>query len=42
MYTTQILWFISWPVLIWFAYKMTRLALNSFEKHEQTEETAGD
>ncbi len=36
MYTEQIIWLISWPVLIWFSYKMVRLALNRFEKNEQT------
>lgn len=38
MYTKEILWFISWPVMIWFAYKMVRLAIDKFEKAEQTTE----
>ena len=38
MYTEQILWFISWPVIVWFTYKMVRLALNKFEKNEQVAE----
>lgn len=39
MYTEQILWYISWPVIVWFTYKMVRLALKKFEK---TEEAAGE
>lgn len=35
MYTTEIIWFISWPVLIWFSYKMVRLAIDKFEKTEE-------
>ncbi len=35
MYTEQIIWFIVWPVLIWFSYKMIRLAINKFEKAEE-------
>ncbi len=38
MYTEQILWFISWPVMVWFAYKMVRLAINKFEKNETAAE----
>ncbi len=38
MYTEQIIWFITWPVLIWFTYKMVRLAINKFEKTEQAAE----
>jgi len=38
MYTEQIIWFISWPVIVWFTYKMVRLALNKFEKTEETVE----
>ncbi len=38
MYTEQILWFISWPVIVWFSYKMVRLALKKFEKSEETAE----
>jgi len=37
MYTEQIIWLISWPILIWFAYKMARLAINKFEKNESAE-----
>jgi len=37
MYTEQIIWLISWPVLIWFSYKMARLAINKFEKNESAE-----
>lgn len=39
MYTSEIIWLISWPVIIWFTYKMVKLALKKFEKNEQTEET---
>jgi len=38
MYTEQLIWFIVWPVLIWFSYKMVRLALNKFEKNEEATE----
>lgn len=38
MYTEQIIWFISWPVIVWFTYKMVRLALNKFEKNEEAAE----
>ncbi len=38
MYISEILWFISWPVLIWFSYKMVRLAINKFEEREGTAE----
>ncbi len=38
MYTEQILWFISWPVIVWFSYKMVRLALKKFEKSEEAAE----
>jgi hypothetical protein len=29
----QIIWFLSWPVMIWFSYQMVRLALKKFEKN---------
>jgi hypothetical protein len=32
MYLKEILWLVSWPVLIWFAYKMVRFAINKFDK----------
>jgi hypothetical protein len=35
MYTVQILWFISWPVLIWFTYQMVKLALKKFDKNTE-------
>ncbi len=38
MYTEQIIWFIAWPVLIWFSYKMVRLAIKKFEKAEEAAE----
>jgi hypothetical protein len=40
MYLTSILWLISWPVLIWFSYKMVRLALNKYDKNMSNEEKA--
>ena len=33
MYTEQIIWFLSWPVLIWFSYQMVKVALKKFEKN---------
>ncbi len=33
MYTEQIIWFLMWPVMIWFSYKMVRLALKKYEKN---------
>ena len=42
MYTSEIIWLISWPIIIWFSYKMARLALKQFEKKEQTDETVTD
>jgi len=33
MYTTQILWILSWPVIIWFSYQMVKLAIKKFEKN---------
>ena len=33
MYTEQILWFLSWPVIIWFSYQMVKVALKKFEKN---------
>ena len=41
MYTSEIIWLISWPVIIWFTYKMVRLTLKKFEKNEHTGEIAG-
>ena len=35
MYTTEIIWFLTWPVLIWFSYKMVRVTLRKFEKAEK-------
>lgn len=31
----EIIWFFTWPVLIWFSYKMVRLAVKKFEKVEE-------
>ncbi len=39
MYLTSILWFLTWPVMIWFSYKMVRLALKKFDKNSSNEET---
>ena len=38
MYTEEIIWFIVWPVLIWFSYKMVRLAVKKFEQAEEKAE----
>lgn len=32
MYLREILWLISWPIFIWFSYKMTQVVLKKFEK----------
>lgn len=34
MYIIEILWLISWPVLIWFSYKMIRFALRKLEPNQ--------
>lgn len=31
----EIIMFFTWPVIIWFSYKMTRVALKKFEKVEE-------
>ncbi len=35
-YTASILWYLSWPVLIFIMYKVARIALNYFEKKHNT------
>jgi hypothetical protein len=32
MYLTEILWFLSWPVLIYISYKLSVFAVNKLEK----------
>ena len=32
---SEIIWFLTWPVLIWFSYKMVRIAVKKFEKVEE-------
>lgn len=32
---SEIIWFLTWPVLIWFSYKMVRIAVRKFEKAEE-------
>jgi hypothetical protein len=32
MYTSEIIWFISWPVFIWVNYKITVWTLQRLEK----------
>jgi len=32
MYLKEILWLISWPVFIWFSYKMVRYALKKLDR----------
>lgn len=34
MYTTEIFWLISWPVLIFLSYRLVLLALRRFEKNQ--------
>jgi len=39
MHTEQILWLLSWPVLIWVNYVVIRYALKKYEyKQKSTEE----
>lgn len=38
MYIEQILWVLSWPVLIWLSYQLVKVALKKFEKNEKAEE----
>ncbi len=33
--TSEIIWFLTWPVLIWFSYKMVWIAVKKFEKTEE-------
>jgi hypothetical protein len=32
MYTTEILWLIAWPVLIYISYRLVLVAIKKFEK----------
>jgi len=32
MYTTEIIWLIAWPVLIYISYRLVLIALKKFEK----------
>ncbi len=32
MYTTEIIWLIIWPVLIWVSYRLVLVALKRYEK----------
>jgi len=34
MYLKEILWLISWPVFIWFSYKMVLYALKKLDRTE--------
>jgi len=36
MHTEQILWLLSWPVLIWFNYVMVRYALRKYEAGQKS------
>ncbi len=31
----EIIWIVTWPVLVWFSYEMTKLAIKKFEKNEE-------
>jgi len=37
-YTNEILWFASWPILIWLSYKFVMLNLNHFTKMQRLKE----
>jgi len=37
MYIKEILWLLSWPLVIWFTYKMVRFALKKFDKKLERE-----
>lgn len=32
MYWTEILWLISWPVLIWISYKLSVFVVNKYDE----------
>ncbi len=34
MYTTEIMWLIIWPVLIFISYRLVLVAIKKFEKKE--------
>ena len=34
-YTNAILWYISWPILIYISYRFVLLNLNKYEKKEE-------
>lgn len=34
----EIIWFFTWPLIIWISYKLTRLSLKKFEKVEEASE----
>ena len=34
MYTTEIIWLIIWPVLIFISYRLVLVAIKKFEKKE--------
>ena len=38
MYTTPILWMLSWPVLIVVSYQLVKLAVKKYEKQLSSEE----
>lgn len=38
MYLKEILWLISWPVLIYISYRLVLVALKKFEKKEARSE----
>mgnify|MGYP006282786421 CR=1 FL=1 len=33
-YLTEIIWLITWPVLIWISYKLSIFAVNKLEEKE--------
>jgi hypothetical protein len=36
-YLSEILWLVSWPILIYFSYKLSEIAINRYRKVEEKE-----
>ncbi|WP_320054149.1 hypothetical protein [uncultured Acetobacteroides sp.] len=34
-YLSEILWLVSWPILIYFCYKISEVAINRYRKVEE-------
>ena len=37
-YTEAILWYISWPIIVWLSYKIVALNLKHYKKMERLQE----